>query len=646
MQYGSPMLPATPGDLHDRDDTRCVRRCALVAVLVGSLLSACSSDAGEVSVNSSRTTPSDIRPSSSEAAPGSAADTSPETEPTPTTVVTDVTGTPYAQELANVDDNGDRSLDSILKIFSLAVAPLPGVEVPESSYQPRSATIALSDVEAHYGELTSAQQKVVDAVISPDGDQIIVPASFRRPALDQFADQVSGGIRAARETIATKLGKIDGDISYILVQAKFAGLARPLWSDSETYLGCAIQIDTVQNADDATLLSTITHEVFHCYEAALGKTRANWQNKGRWLTEGGAEWAALVLVGGDPSDDYWWRAWLTTTDEPLFAYSYSAMGFFFHLDESGIDPWEVFPAMMQASGNAAAFSASGADAEAFMATWASGFFREPDRGDAWDLTGVRISNDKGPWVPLSVDDGQTVAFVAGAYKHSGYRLAVNAEVVTFSTTGYVRLHDGATDIARLSASTFCAKQGGCGKCPDGTPLRNDPQPLGTTVLLGVSSGALSSSGTVTGQSIADYCKDQTAVWVRFERPGSPGVLPGNVVEIYGCQGPFGGWQGVLRSGGLDAGDGFVVPFAEIPLTFAFSGEGAQTTHTATNGNVPTPIGNITVAFELDIAIDADATTMSITGTGTAATDIISVSDFIGDGGSALPIEPAPPGSCA
>ncbi len=34
---------------------------------------------------------------------------------------------------------------------------------------------------------------------------------------------------------------------------------------------------------------------------------------------------------------------------------------------------------------------------------------------------------------------------------------------------------------------------------------------------------------------------------------------------------------MLPSGGLDDGQGFVVPFAEIPLSFAFDGEGAQIT---------------------------------------------------------------------
>ena len=196
--------------------------------------------------------------------------------------------------------------------------------------------------------------------------------------------------------------------------------------------------------------------------------------------------------------------------------------------------------MFGAADNASAFSVSGADAEPFMSSWASGFFREPEHSTAWDLTGIRISGDIGPAVPLSVDNGQTVAFVAGAYRHAGYRLSVNAEVVTFAATGYIRLNDQTMDIVRLGPSTFCAKPGGCGTCPDGTPLRNDPPPLGTTVLLGVSSGAVSSSGTVTGQSIKDYCKDQMAVWVQFERPASPGVA-GNVVELYGCQGPFGAW---------------------------------------------------------------------------------------------------------
>ena len=247
-------------------------------------------------------------------------------------------------------------------------------------------------------------------------------------------------------------------------------------------------------------------------------------------------------------------------------------------------------------------------------------------------------------IVLPIANGDNKNFSSIAYATSEDALVITADVLVFQASGFVRLNDGTVDIPKLTSGTFCTRVGGCGTCPDGTALPDNPPQLATNAVLAVSSNALVSSGRIVALTVQDYCRDHQKVWVRYERPPMPGLVVGNIVELYGCQGPFGLWQGVLRSGGID-NDGFVVPFAEIPVSFAFSGTGAQTTHTATSGDVPTPIGNVAVSFELDIAIDDLGSTMSITGTGTAATDILSFSDYMGDAGTALAVEPAPEGSC-
>jgi len=330
---------------------------------------------------------------------------------------------------------------------------------------------------------------------------------------------------------------------------------------------------------------------------------------------------------------------------PLFARTYEAIGFFAHLAETGTDPWSVFPAMFAADGSPAEFDVSGANGDAFMTTWASGFFRDPSRGAGWDTDGPGITDDATTPIDVAVANGDNKAFSAVAYATSEDQLAITAEVLIVQATGFARLNDKSIDIPKLTSSVFCTKSGGCGTCPDGSELPDNPAPLAPDAVLAVSSNGLQSGGTLVGLTVEDYCREHTAVWTHFERPATTGVLEGTVVELYGCKGPFGAWEGVLRTGGLDAGDGFTVAFSEIPMSFAFAGKGAQTVHASTNGNVPTPIGNITVAFELDIGIDAEGSTMSITGTGTAATTIISVTDLIGVAGAALPIEPAPPGAC-
>ncbi len=149
-----------------------------------------------------------------------------------TTTVTDVSSTPYGAELDNVDENGQRSLVSTSTLFSMAIAPLPGVDIPADASGPRSATLDLRDIEVHYEELTPEQRAVVDKVTAPPGaSTVMVPAGLRLTARDQLTDQVRAEIAAAR--------------------------ARPKYDSSGDYLGCTLQIDTVKNDDAVDRAATI-----------------------------------------------------------------------------------------------------------------------------------------------------------------------------------------------------------------------------------------------------------------------------------------------------------------------------------------------------------------------------------------------------
>ncbi|MDQ3492746.1 MAG: hypothetical protein M3452_05745 [Chloroflexota bacterium] len=138
--------------------------------------------------------------------------------------------------------------------------------------------------------------------------------------------------------------------------------------------------------------------------------------------------------------------------------------------------------------------------------------------------------------------------------------------------------------------------------------------------------------------------EEGAVWVTVDRPASDAVLAGRIIELLACDGAYGAWEGVFRLGGLDAGDGFTVPFVDVPVAFSFPGEGGtQVTSATVPGTVPTPIGPISVVYDLDLSTDGE--TLSITGTGSGDTGIVSVEESFGSTLSALPIEPAPKGMC-
>ena len=144
---------------------------------------------------------------------------------------------------------------------------------------------------------------------------------------------------------------------------------------------------------------------------------------------------------------------------------------------------------------------------------------------------------------------------------------------------------------------------------------------------------------MTGQRLPceDKKDEDEAVIAIVERPAMEGVLPGTVVELRSCTGPYGDWSGVFRLGGLSL-NGFDVPFVELPVSFSFpGGEGTQTATTSTSGNVPTPAGDFAVTYDLTITVDG--ATMSITGTGNIAGQVIALSDTMPGQLSGIPIEP-------
>ena len=302
------------------------------------------------------------------------------TSTTTSTTLVPVSSTAYGEELSKVDASGTRSLESALRLFSIAIAPLPGVDAPFDRSGVRSGTLALKHVLAHYDELTPEQQAVVDAArVPPAGsDIIVVPAGFGRPS-QTLRDIVAAAAIKYRADFAAKIGEIPGVIDVIVGElTDLFGQSDPQF-EGGSYSGCTVTIDPVMNTDPTTIANTVAHEIFHCFQAAGAKTTVVWNEFGDWVLEGSAQWAADVLTQPDGNGTEWWTAYLTEIQVPLFTRTYEAIGFFSHLAETGTDPWSVFPAMFAAVGSAAAFDASGANGDAFMTSWASSFLREPAR---------------------------------------------------------------------------------------------------------------------------------------------------------------------------------------------------------------------------------------------------------------------------
>ncbi len=583
--------------------------------------------------------------------------------------------TAWGQALRDIDPDGGRSRELALRLFAIAFGPLPGVDAPTDRRGVRSASIAVRAIDAHRDELTPEQQTAVDAYLTTPADAVeitiqpvqagtpptvaqariamvggrgaIVPGAAPEPAVVKAVTDAANGFRTQ---FAGLLGAdVPGTITVTLTgvpgEDDDLGYARVQWKDG-AYAGCRIELTSSAGSEAVLIVNTVAHEVFHCFQAR-DYQRADWGPAPDWVIEGGAEWAAATVAPSVFDEAGWWEEYLTKPELPLFTKTYDAMGFWAHLDASGTSPWSIFRAVFRAAlDQPAAFAASGATSDAFLDTWASGFLRSRARGAAWDATGPGITDDNAMPVGLSVGKGAEVPVSAMPYTNALYQLTLTADVTQIVLLGHGRLSDGKVDIAGIDlvSRVFCTKQEDCKpECPDGSPLPTAlPRLDGTNAVLAITGGEKGISGTLTGSSLEDFCKRPSkAVRVHLERPASSGVLPGTVLDIVSCTGPFGSWNGVMRLGGLSAG-GFEVPFTDLPIAFTIQGRTAQTN---VSGVVPTPVFDLDVEYDLNISVDPTGKRMTITGTGGGDNGMFTVSEAFGDALSNLPIEPAPPGRC-
>ncbi|HEX8026384.1 MAG TPA: hypothetical protein VF484_09270, partial [Candidatus Limnocylindrales bacterium] len=379
----------------------------LLAGLVIALVAACSGSAAAPAAPSA--------PSASLSASGVAS---------PSGGSADLVLTPWAAEAVNLGPDGRRSLDSALKLFSMALGPIPGVDAPADPGPIGSLTGAVRVIRAHWSELSQGQQDAIDQALAPAADALSVDvgpvagssglpvAQIRLAGLvaaltDPMITVVGNAVNDARTRIAAKLRDIPGVIHVVVEDTNnptgdFAETG-PTWSGGK-YAGCTIIVYPKATTEAGVIANTAAHEVFHCFEAAGVPNETRWGDAPDWWVEGGAEWVGEVLGYPDlhAMASNVWPRWLRRPDLPLTGRSYDAIGFFAHLQETGTDPWTAFPSIFNAVDTAPAFQDSGAGGDAFMDSWASSHLRDAGRGAAWDATGPSITGDAALPAPFPV----------------------------------------------------------------------------------------------------------------------------------------------------------------------------------------------------------------------------------------------------
>ena len=576
------------------------------------------------------------------------------TEPAPTTTTTTTIDptlpTPWTDAVAAFDPEAEPRVDAALGLFALVFGAIPGApEPPQDSGASGDVTIAVRAVRGVWDQLSAEQQAAVEEALHPKDAAIHVVGEGRRsaPPDAKLVAAINDAAKNQRAAIAAKIGNFTGKLTVVVAAKDNAkhdyGVADPEVRPDGTFTGnCTITIFPQAQTGAEELLNTIAHEVFHCFQFGAYGSNAGWARGPKWVTEGGAEWAAATITLADKSTGDRWDRYLRNPNKPLQNKDYDAIGFWAHLAESGVDPWGVFHRVWGAAGTPAAFDAAGANTDAFLDSWGSGYVRNAALGAAWDTTGPGITPTAFAPTAVALPASGAAAKVAPPFASDVFVIETDADVlVVRETSGHARLSDTTIDTPELGETRFCRRPDGCA-CPN-VPNDIPPAPLLGRPVLALSGTPAGTSVSLEAVTLELHCEERAKQPVRahLDRPASTGVLEGTVLDLVSCNGPYGDWSGVLRLGGLSTG-GFEVPFKELPVAFSVGGVGVRTVPVAVAGVVPTPVFDVAVNYDLQVTVDGS--TMTISGSGSAATDIFAIENVL-PGLAPLPIEPAPPGVC-
>lgn len=433
-----------------------------LVTLFALLLAACSSGDGDDGSEGGSSTPtSDTATTASRLA-----------EPPPTTA--------WEAVLAGLTD--EPSLQTAIDAFSVAFQPIAGATPTTlpAGYT-GSGSGPLRWLLAHWDELDDAQRAEVESILAAweDGAAGEARGLVRAPTADPPVSLVNDMVVNYETLLGRQLG------AQIVVKAASTAaeaanaLAVTLPRDANGGFSGPMATCTITFAPDGLtqtgheLVALAAHEVFHCFESAVG-TIAQSSKRPPWIMEGLAEWAGETIAGGSQLSLDTWGTWLSNPWRMLFKRAYDAIGFYAHVDDNGVEMWDVVDAAIAASdsGSAAAYQTLvGGGAADLVESWAAGYFRDPTQAPQWDQTGPGITPAKGPVDKVPLNDLSTLTFDAPPYSAYVAEVDAAAEVITVESPGrgLAMLTDGTTStLAALHGTVFCTK-GEC-VCPDGSPL--------------------------------------------------------------------------------------------------------------------------------------------------------------------------------
>lgn len=468
--------------------------------------------------------------------------------------------TPWDKTLDRIKPDGTVDTATALSAFVQAIGPIPGVTSPGPSNDVVSGTIAVRWVFAHWRDLTAQQQAAVRTDLGAPassgthrfvGPDVALPTSksndpdmacltadspdtlMYRGLFNDIVDDIAshlhrqlsirdhvffaantttkfkGGTGAAamytwgcsdnqRKSESTESGKVTGCTIHVNPDAQFGGA----------------QSDSVQGR--------LVHEVMHCFFYDLLGTVQAEANLPDWFGEGAPSWVQSVLGPGDESLTSFWDRYLTVPQASLAQRTYTGVGFFVHLAETGTDPWGVLDAMataMAKDGSTATGWRVANPTGDFLDTWGSSFAQGRYPGSAWTSGGPNLQQyQTGNYRDKDLPNDGFVPFSSNPAAAGLLNLNVTAEIVQVqpdaAAHGQFSIGDGSSvDLATAAGQTYCTLAAADCKCPadsakaDTTFTHLTPG----THWLGLTGGLDAASVQVKGLSFEDFCQNSSPI---------------------------------------------------------------------------------------------------------------------------------------
>ena len=285
-----------------------------------------------------------------------------------------------------------------------------------------------------------------------------------------------------------------------------------------------INLAKFNGQDEPTIVSVITHEVFHCYQQHAVGSAAEVNLVASWLGEGQPTWVQAKLVSGAvfPALTQRWVTYVSTPKGRLFDRSYDALGFFGHLGDVMGDSevaTHLISGYQAGVGNSgsAYHHLTGANEDAIVDRWGSSYFLAHPGKDLWTMKGPSRGNipGSGPEVTrVTVGEGDNQSLPAAAeWETTQARVASGADVVEFTLdAGHAAIISGDEGFNRHPTVgeplRFCNRDEGCA-CPADTDGTVPPTIAAKLPLdIGLAAGRRTAAAHVSGHSLDEYCKER------------------------------------------------------------------------------------------------------------------------------------------